>query len=163
METKKGATSFLWSNQLAAMQKGTDHKVGMVTYPGDPKGQWARASMYWSGFSRTKHPDTVADVINFLVNDPEAGKILGAERGLAPNLGVRSGIASTLNESDRTSSTFETELASKFGPTPPVPPKGHTQVKTLLTQAAESVQYKRATPSAAASGFLSQATVAIGA
>ncbi len=163
IETKKGATSFLWSNQLSTLQKGTDHQLGLVTYPGDPKGEWARASMYWSGYSGTKHKSTVADVINFLVNDPDAGKILGAERGLAPNLDVRAQVAPTLKATDQTSVTFETGLAAKFGPTPPVPPKGHSQVKTLLVTAAESVQYKKATPSAAASSFLGQAKAAIAA
>jgi DNA-binding LacI/PurR family transcriptional regulator/ABC-type glycerol-3-phosphate transport system substrate-binding protein len=163
VETKKGATSFLWSNQLSALQQGTDHQLGLVTYPGDPKGEWARAAMYWSGYSGTKHATTVASVINFLVNDPDAGKILGAERGLAPNLDVRNAVAPTLKSTDQTSVTFETGLASKFGPTPPVPPKGHSQVKTLLVTAAESVQYKKATPSAAASTFLTQARAAIAA
>jgi multiple sugar transport system substrate-binding protein len=163
VDTKKGATSFLWSNQLTALQAGTDHTLGMVTYPGDPKGQWARASMYFSGFSGTKHAGTVADVINFFVNDPDAGKLLGAERGLAPNLDVRSQIASTLKSTDQTSVTFETGLADKFGPAPAVPPKGHSQVKTLLVTAAESVQFKKATPSAAAASFLGQANAAIGA
>jgi multiple sugar transport system substrate-binding protein len=163
VETKQGATSFLWSNQLSALQAGTDHELGMVTYPGDPKGQWARASMYWSGYSGTKHAVTVANVINFLVNDPDAGKILGAERGLAPNLDVRSSVNSTLKAADQVSVKFETDLASKFGATPPVPPKGHTQVKTLLVTAAESVQYKKAAPSAAAASFLTAANAAIGA
>jgi multiple sugar transport system substrate-binding protein len=163
VETKKGATSFLWSNQLSALQQGTDHQLGMVTYPGDPKGEWARAAMYWSGYSGTKHASTVVSVIDFLVNDPDAGKILGAERGLAPNLDVRSSVAPTLKSTDQTSVSFETGLAAKFGPTPPVPPKGHSQVKTLLVKAAESVQYQKASPSAAASDFLNQAKAAIAA
>ena len=161
VETKKGTTAFMWSNQLSAVQKGTDHQLGMVSYPGDPKGQWARASMYWSAFSGTKHADVVADVINFLVNDPDAGKILGAERGLACNLDVRTAVAPTLGKDDQTSSKFETDLSSKFGSAPAVPPKGHVQVRTLLTQAAESVQYKKATPAAAAANFMKQANAAI--
>jgi multiple sugar transport system substrate-binding protein len=161
--TKQAGTSLLWSNQLAALQKATDHKLGIVTYPGDPKGQWPHVSMYWSAYSGTKHPATVADVINFFVNDQEAGKILGAERGLAPNLDVRQQTASTLSALDQASVAFENSLVDKFGPKPAVPPKGHTQVRTLLVQAAESVQFKKATPAAAADSFYSQATAAISA
>jgi multiple sugar transport system substrate-binding protein len=117
--------------------------------------------MYWTGFSGSKHPDTIADVINFLVNDPDAGKLLGAERGLAPNLDVRASVKSTLKAADQTSVAFESALTDRFGPTPPVPPKGHVQVKKLLIDAAESVQFKKATPAAAASSFLGQATAAI--
>jgi multiple sugar transport system substrate-binding protein len=161
ISTKKGVTAFLWSNQLAALAKGTDHELGMATYPGDAKGQWARASMYWAGSSGSKHADTIADVINFLVNDPDAGKLLGAERGLAPNLDVRESVKSTLKPADQTSVAFESALTDKFGPTPPVPPKGHVQVKKLLIDAAESVQFKKSAPAAAASSFLGQATSAI--
>ncbi len=160
--TKQAAVSFLWSNQLAALQAVTDHKIGQAAYPGDLKGQWARPSMYWSGFSGTRHPVTVANVINFLVNDPDAGKLLGAERGLAPNLDVRAAVAPTLKPDDQTSSTFETGLVSKFGPAAPIPPKGHNQVRQILITAAESVAYKKSSPSAAAQSFYGQAQAAIG-
>ena len=151
--TRQAGTSFVWSNQLEELSKRTDHELGIAPYPGDPKGQWARASMYWSAAARTKHAAVVADVINFLVNDPDAAKILGAERGLAPNLGVRAKIAGSLSPAMRESVTFETALSSRFGLLPPLPPPGHGEVKAQLTQAAESVQYKRATPEGAAKAF----------
>ena len=37
-----------------------------------------------AGYVNSKHQDVAVDVINFLVNDPEAGKILGTDRGLPP-------------------------------------------------------------------------------
>jgi multiple sugar transport system substrate-binding protein len=149
-------TSFVWSNQLEELSRHTGHELGIAPYPGDPAGQWARASMYWAASAGSDHAAVVADVINFLVNDPDAAQILGAERGLAPNLGVRDRIATTLSAAMRTSVTFETTLASRFGPTPPPPPPGHGQVKTQLTQAAESVQFAKATPDEAASAFFAQ-------
>lgn len=163
VETKQAATSFLWSNQLAALAKGTDHQLGIAPYPGDVKGQWAHASMYWCAAGSSKHPDALADLINFLVNDPDAGKILGAERGLAPNLDVRAAIKSSLGAPDQASTEFESGLSDAFGPPPPVPPKGHVQVKKLLITAAENVQYKKATPAASASSFMGQANAAISA
>jgi multiple sugar transport system substrate-binding protein len=84
---KLALTAFGWSNTLAEMQRGTDHELGLTAYPGDPKSQWSRASMYWSIFSGSKHADVVADVINFFVNDSEAGKLIGTERGLPPQPG----------------------------------------------------------------------------
>ncbi|GAA1768870.1 ABC transporter substrate-binding protein [Luedemannella helvata] len=156
--TKAAGTSFVWSNQLEELSAYTDHELGIAPYPGDPVGQWARASMYWAASADTEHAGIVADVINFLVNDPGAGVILGAERGLSPNLKVRERIADTLSPAMRTSVTFEARLSSRFGTTPPPPPAGHLQVKTQLTQAAESVQFARATPEAAAKTFFAQVT-----
>ncbi len=161
--TQKGVTSFLWSNQLEEARKNTDHDIALTTYPGPASGAWARASMYWSSSAKTKNAARAADVINFLVNDPEAGKILGAERGLFPNATVRKQIESTLSPANQVSATFEETLASQFGPLPPLPPKGHKKVKSLLTDAAESVQYRKSDPAAAAGSFVSQAKAAIGA
>jgi multiple sugar transport system substrate-binding protein len=155
--TKQAATSFVWSNQLAEMQKGTQNELGMVAYPGDPKGQWARASQYWVGAQSTKHAKLVADVINFLVNDPEAAKILGTERGLPPNLENRKVISDTLTPQMQATVTFETSLAQQFGKAPPVPPKGHSDIRSVLVAAAESVQSGKAPADKAADQFLAKA------
>jgi len=159
--TKQAATAFAWSNQLVELQKGTDHELGITAYPGDPKGQWARASMFWSIYKGSKHPDVAADVINFLVNDPEAGKLLGTERGLPSNLDVRAQITPSLPAVMQATVKFENDMVARFGPAPVPPPKGHSEFKTLLTQATEDVMYGRATPQQAAAQFVTQAPQAL--
>jgi len=159
--TKQAAASFMWSNQLAEMQKNTTNPLGVSSYPGDPKGQFARAALYWAGYSKTKEPETVADVINFMVNDPEAAKILGVERGLPANLKNREAINAQLSAPEKTMVQFETDLTPKFGKAPPVPPKGHTKIRADLITAAETVQYGRATPQQAAEDFISKAKAAV--
>ncbi|MDG4767673.1 ABC transporter substrate-binding protein [Solwaraspora sp. WMMD406] len=160
--TGAAATSFMWSNQLAELQKYTSDELGVVSYPGDPSGQWARASMYWAGFRGTRHPDAVVDVIDFLVNDPQAGRILGTERGLSSNLEVRRTVQATLaDDKMQASVAFEQEMAELFGPAPVPPPRGHTRIRALLITAAESVQSGSATPQEAAEQFLAQANAAL--
>jgi multiple sugar transport system substrate-binding protein len=159
--TKTGATSFLWSNQMPELQKATTNELGMTSYPGDAKGQWARASMYWAGFHGTKHPKQVADVINFLVNDPDAAKILGTERGLYSNLDIRKSLNSGLTPQMQQTVALENALTPKFGPAPPPPPKGHAKIKTLLVTAAENVQFNKATSRQAAEQFITQAASAL--
>jgi multiple sugar transport system substrate-binding protein len=159
----KAATSFMWGNQLPELQKATKNELGVVAYPGDPKGQWARAALYFSGYKGTKHADVVADVLNFLVNDPDAGKIIGTDRGLNANMDVRTAVTAGLTDAAaKASAAFETDLASKFGPAPAVPPKGHVKVRSLLITYAENVQYAKATSAAAADAFLKEANAAIG-
>ncbi|GAB7041667.1 extracellular solute-binding protein [Catenuloplanes niger JCM 9533] len=161
--TGKAATSWVWSNQLAALSKNTKDELGLMAYPGDPSGQWARASMYWSGSSKTKYPDVVADVINYFVNDATAAKTLGIERGITPNLDLRKEVEATLTDANqKTSLAFETEITPKFGAAPTPPPKGHAAVRTLLVSIAESVQYGKATPAQAAQDFLTQAAGKLG-
>ncbi|WP_173078174.1 ABC transporter substrate-binding protein [Phytohabitans rumicis] len=160
--TGRAATSFMWSNQLPELQRGTKDELALVSYPGDPKGQWARASMYWSVFRGTRYADTVVDVINFLVNDPEAGKILGTERGLSPNTDVRKVVGESLTDpTARATIAFENAITPRFGAAPAPPPKGHAKIRTLLTAAAESVQTGAKSPRQAADQFLNQANAVL--
>lgn len=161
LATKKGATTFLWSNQMEAEAATTPHKLGIVAYPGATGHEWARASMYWCIYSGTKHAARAADVIQFFLNDPDAAKILGAERGLAPNLDVRKQIQPTLTPYNQTSSTFETQLSKDFSATPPPPPVGHKEIRDFLTSSSESVAFGKSSPKDAASQFISQAKGAL--
>nr|MDT0662819.1 extracellular solute-binding protein [Micromonospora sp. DSM 115978] len=160
--TGQAATSFMWSNQLPELQKLTEDELAVVTYPGSPEAQWARASMYWSAFRGTRHPEIVVDVINFLTNDVTAGQILGTERGLSANLDVRAAVADSLTDASmQRTAVFETGMADRFGPAPVPPPKGHARVRALLLSIAEEVQTGQATTRAAAARFINQANAAL--
>jgi multiple sugar transport system substrate-binding protein len=160
--TGKAATSFVWSNQLPELQKSTKDDLAVVSYPGEPKGQWARASMYWSAFRGSRHAKAVVDVINFLVNDPEAGEILGTERGLSSNLEVRKAVEASLTDQKmKACVAFENAMAPLFGPAPEPPPRGHSRIRSGLVTAAENVQYGKQSATAAAQEFVLQANRAL--
>ena len=161
--TGKALTSWVWCNQLPEMAKGTKDTLGIVAYPGNPKDQWARAALYMAGSRTTKHKDTVVDVINFLANDPEAGKILGTERGLPANLEIRTAVAATVTDANmKTSIQIENELGKTFGAAPAVPPKGHVTLRSELIKAAENVEFGRVTPSQSADQFMTAVKAVIG-
>ncbi|WBB76225.1 extracellular solute-binding protein [Micromonospora sp. WMMD1128] len=160
--TGKAATSWVWANQMPDLKKNTKNELGVVAYPGDPSGQWARASMYWSVFKGSKHRDAAVDVINFLNNDPEAVALLGTDRGLPSNMDLRAKVSETATDpAMKQSIQVESDLAQKFGPSPQVPIKGHSKVKAELTKAAENAQYGRATPAQAAEQFVTACKAAI--
>ena len=92
--TGKAATSFMWANQMPELQKNTKDDAGRGGLPGRPEAPSGPApSMYFSVFRGSQAQDVAVDVINFLVNDPEAGKISGTDRGLPSNLDVRKAVA----------------------------------------------------------------------
>ncbi|SCG42907.1 ABC transporter substrate-binding protein [Micromonospora coxensis] len=160
--TGKAATSWVWVNQMPDLKKNTKDELGVVAYPGDPSGQWARAAMYWSVFKGSKHRDVAVDVINFLANDPEAVALLGTDRGLPSNLDLRAKVSETATDpAMKQSIQVETELAQKFGQAAQVPIKGHSKVKSELVKAAENVQYGRATPAEAAAQYVAACKSAI--
>jgi pectin-derived oligosaccharide transport system substrate-binding protein len=162
--TGKAGTSWVWVNQMPELKKATKNDLGVVAFPGDTKGQWARASMYFSVYRGSKSKDVAVDVINFLANDPEAGAVLGTERGLPSNLDIRAAVAGTTKDpAMKQSIAVENDLGKLFGEPPPVPLKGHSKVRTELVKAAENCQFNRATPAASAAAFVTACKAAISA
>jgi len=162
--TGKAGTSWVWVNQMPELKKATKNELGVVAFPGDTKGQWARASMYLSVYRGSKSKDVAVDVINFLANDPAAGAILGTERGLPSNLDIRQSVASTTtDQAMKQSIAVENDLGKLFGQPPAVPLKGHSKVRTELVKAAENCQFNRATPAASAAAFVTACKAAISA
>jgi len=160
--TGKALTSWVWVNQLPELQKNTKDELGVIAYPGDPKAQWARASMYFSVYRGSGKKDVAVDVINFLANDPEAGKVLGTDRGLPSNLDIRTAVqASVTDKAMKTSIDVENTIGKTFGPSPQVPLKGHSTLRSELIKAAESVQNNKAGSAQAAEAFLTAVKTAI--
>ncbi|RSM57769.1 ABC transporter substrate-binding protein [Actinoplanes sp. ATCC 53533] len=161
--TGKAATSWVWANQMPELKKNTKDELGVIAYPGDPKAQWARASMYFSVFRGSPNKDKAVDVLNFLVNDPEAGKILGTDRGLPSNLDVRKAVAETVTDpSMKQTIAVQDELGKNFSSAPAVPLKGHSKLRSELIRVAEEVQYGRQTPAQGGTAFVTAAKAAIG-
>ncbi|HEY0698302.1 MAG TPA: ABC transporter substrate-binding protein [Micromonospora sp.] len=160
--TGRTAASLIWSSQLPELQRLTRDELGIVCVPGAEQVAWARAAMYWTAFRGTRSPDTVVNVINFLTNNPAAGRVLGAERGVSANVSVRRVVQGSLvDESMRRAAAFETEMTHRFGPAPAPPPKGHAEVRALLVAAAESAQSGRSSSREAAVAFVSQANTTL--
>jgi len=92
--------------------------------------------------------------MSFFIADPEAGKILGAERGIPASKQVRDAIAPTLGDMDRTMSGYIAFISDKVSPLPPPPPRGAGEVLNLLLRTNESVAFKRVTAADAAKQFI---------
>jgi multiple sugar transport system substrate-binding protein len=80
----KAAMNLIPSNQLGAYQGLTEDPLTMVQLPRGPKGTGVvfESSQGLSGYAKTEHPKEVAMLISFFINDPEAAKILGNNRGV---------------------------------------------------------------------------------
>ncbi|WP_159886927.1 ABC transporter substrate-binding protein [Paenibacillus puerhi] len=82
--TSKVAMSLMASNQLGAHQNLTQDKLELVQLPRGPKGTGVvfESSQGLSGYNKTKYPKEVAMLMNYWINDPDAAKILGNDRGV---------------------------------------------------------------------------------
>ncbi|GGF71933.1 ABC transporter ATP-binding protein [Paenibacillus albidus] len=82
--TGKVAMSLIPSNQFTAHQNLIQDTLTMVQVPRGPKGTGVvfESSQGLSGYAKTEHPKEVATLMNYWVNDPDAARILGSDRGV---------------------------------------------------------------------------------
>ncbi|WP_030313995.1 ABC transporter substrate-binding protein [Streptomyces flavochromogenes] len=78
------ACEFTWDNFTVRYASEGKSRYGLAPIPttdGRRTGQYL-GSLMLSGSRRTKHPEEVARFIDFMVHDPEVGKIMGYDRGV---------------------------------------------------------------------------------
>ena len=156
--TKQTAVTFNYDNQLTELTKGTDHELVLVPLPGPGTGAYARPSQFFTAYAHGDNVGTAVDVINFFANDPEAGAILGTERGLPPNKKVRDVISPSFDDQLKYVLAYDERVTGQAGDTPPVPAQGDSQVGRLLQASAENAGFGRQSPADAAAEFVAQVT-----
>jgi multiple sugar transport system substrate-binding protein len=156
--TKQTAGTFSYDNQFTELKKGTDHELLLVPIPGPQTGAYARPSQFFTAYTGGDNIATAVDVINFFVSDPEAGAILGTERGLPPNKQVRDAISPAFDDQLKYVVNFDERVTAQAGPTPPVPAQGDAQVQRLLQASGENVGFGRQSPADGAAEFVAQVT-----
>jgi multiple sugar transport system substrate-binding protein len=160
----KSTAEFIFDNTLKATQAATKNELALAGFPtdGSDSGQYYKPTLLLSASAKTKHPKEAAQLINFLVNDAEAGKILGVDRGLPPNTKVRSTVIPALEPTDQVVVSYEESVKDSLASTPSVPPKGDGEVKTLFQSTYQAVTSGKSSIDEGAEAFMAQAQQAIG-
>ncbi|HCA86293.1 MAG TPA: ABC transporter substrate-binding protein [Streptomyces sp.] len=118
--------------------------------------QYLKPTMYWSAASTTEHPAEAALLIDFLTNDPRVAKIFGLERGEPGNPAAKKALRPALDKGGRQVLAFQEEMAGRVGDTPPLTPKGASDIDALLQRQYQRVLTKEAGPREAAETFVAE-------
>ncbi len=88
----KVAIGFIWTNGLGGFQAATKDELGLIEFPGavDTKALWQSPSQFYTVNKDSRNPEMTVKFINFLVNAPEAAKVLGNDRGASASSTARS-------------------------------------------------------------------------
>ena len=149
------------SNQLVGYQALVQDKLDMIGYPrlapGVGGGHYRKPSMFFS--VGNNNPEAAAAFVNFFVNDVDAGKILGVERGVPCAAHVREAVAPTLDEANQIALNFVANLGDLLGPLPPPPPAAAGEIDiSLLRTLSQEVAFGARTPEDAGPYFVTEAT-----
>jgi multiple sugar transport system substrate-binding protein len=157
----KAAVGFVNSNQLVNAQALNKDPLTITCFPriaADSKGgHYRKPSMFWSiaGDSKLK-PDAVK-YLSFFVNNLDAAKVLGVERGIPCSASVRDALAPTLSALDQVSLKFVSSLGDLIGPIPPSPPANAGELATALTTKSQEVGFGQQSAEDAGPDFFKQA------
>ncbi|MFX3633574.1 MAG: ABC transporter substrate-binding protein [Candidatus Pristimantibacillus sp.] len=156
--TGKAAMNLIPSNQLSAYQGLTTDKLSMVQLPRGTKGTGVvfESSQGMSGYAKTEHPKEVAMLINFFINDPEAAKILGNNRGVPVTSANRELLINEANDVDKIvyDYTGRVSEATKTEPfTVSYNPPGNAEFSKLGKTTVQEIGFGRKTVEQAVKNF----------
>jgi multiple sugar transport system substrate-binding protein len=157
---KLTSAEFAYDSVYPGFQKANGKDLRVAPYPTDQAGntgQYRRPSMFLSVSARGDKQEAAAKLVNFLINDVEAGKLLGADRGLPPNLKVRAELAAVAKGTDKVIYDYEASVEPKLGAAPPPPPKGAGAIQKLLQRTYEEIAFGRLSVDDAVTRFMSEA------
>lgn len=122
------------------------------------EGLYIESGFYWSIGADTKHPQEAAQLIDYLVNDTEAGAILGVNRGIPASLAVREAIVEGLDDVQKRQFDYLKQTETLATPLHNyVSPKGASEVDSLFLTLVQEMQFDRKSPEQVAAVFIPKA------
>jgi multiple sugar transport system substrate-binding protein len=143
----------------------TERKLALAPVPTDnPEniGLVQRPGMLLCASSKTKNADAAVKLIDFMINDPEVGKMFGGNRGLPASTIQRNAAEPVLNEQDKAVLDFEKTVQDQLKPAP-LPPAGVGEVDASFLRLAEELGYGKTTLDKAVDKFFAEAEQALSA
>jgi multiple sugar transport system substrate-binding protein len=124
--TNKAAFHLLFHTQVSAFGTASGTQMKLLRLPSPQTGQSPKmvnkASMYWSISARSKHTEAAAKLIDFLMTDPAATKILTTERGVPAIPAVQKDVAPLLDPQSKIALQFSQAIAPELVAPPQVTP-----------------------------------------
>jgi multiple sugar transport system substrate-binding protein len=162
--THTGAMGVWWTNQLGAISKASGRELKLLRFPGESEykrtGMYFKAAMYYSISAKSKHPQAAAQLIDFLANSTEAGKLLLSDRGVPANLEVRTAVQADFTPVDQQAAKFLADLQGAIVDGVALPPTGSGEVAQIIKRINGEVLFDRLTPEQAAKQFTTEVKTA---
>jgi multiple sugar transport system substrate-binding protein len=156
--TNKAAFHLLFHTQISAFAAASGNELQLLRIPAQASGESPKmvnkASMYWSIAGRTEHPAESAKLVDFLLTDPAATKVLTTERGIPAFPAVQQEIAPLLDPQAKIALDFSQAVTPELVPPPQVTPANASGFSTEFTATATEVLFGRTSPAEGAAKTL---------
>ena len=155
--TNKSAFHLQFHTQIQAFVDASGTELKLLRLPavesGDPQ-MVNKASMYWSISSQSEHPAEAATLVDFLINDVEAAKVLGVERGVPANPEIQEAIRPQLSPTGVMATEFAATMQEEVVDPPQVTPDSAADFDAEIGRIGSEVLFGSVTPEQAAQAVL---------
>ncbi|GAB3085863.1 ABC transporter substrate-binding protein [Isoptericola nanjingensis] len=137
------AAGMTWDNFLGSYESETGQEVKMLPMPSGPNGpqQFWKPGMLLSASASTEQPAAAATLIDFLVNDPEVGRIFGTSKGVPAAQAQIDAMGVEPGSVDARVVQYEEDVADVVTETVPVPVEGVGELEAEFKRLSEELQY----------------------
>ncbi len=141
-----GRTSMVIANATVAAvyEDGAEFEVGMALAPfgNNYNVTWYQASQVFTIMNQTEYPTEAIKVLDFMINDLEAGAILGFERGISLNEEVRSSFVDEMTDFEKLQLELVNSVADNIDEKVMEPyPIGYINIHTEASRILEGYYY----------------------
>lgn len=144
-----------WNTQLISLSANEGVELVPLKLPSETGSvedaqMYYKASMFYSVYAGTDHPEEAQLFVDFLVNSQEAGELQQLERGIPGNEDAREAIRDDLDERELRILESNEELEDIVSASPPMAPEGFSAVQEIVWRYEEEFLFGRATAEEAA-------------
>lgn len=145
--TSAVASEMSWDNFLAGYVAETEQNIEMLPIPSGENGpqQFWKPSMLLSASANTEQPAAAAKLIDFLVNDPEVGKVFGTNKGVPATQAQIDAMEVEEGSVDAKVVAYEEEVADVVTESAPLPAEGFGAIEAEWLRLHEELQYGNVT------------------
>lgn len=147
-------------NQFTLYQQEADDELDLTSIPQGTTPDAVPYNFAGGAFlaisSQTEHPEAVAELINWFVNDPEVAVIYGGEHGPPGSSAMQAVLTPHLEPADQKLYAFHEEIADTMVPQPEQPANGG-EVLTAFERAYQELMFDRMTIEEAVDYFFEEA------
>ena len=155
--TNLSAFHLQFHTQIQAFVDASGTEMQLLRLPavesGEPR-MVNKASMYWSIAESTEHPAEAARFVDFLINDEEAARILGVERGVPANPEIQEAIKPDLSPTGVMATEFAADLQDEVVDPPQVTPDFASDFGGEVGRIGSEVMFGSLTPEEGAQAVL---------
>jgi len=155
--TGRAAFHFQFHTQIQTFQAASGKPMQLLRLPALTSGDHQmvnKASMYWSISAQTPQTEASAELVDFLLRDPEAAKVLKIERGVTAFPELQDEIATVLSDEEMISLDFARDLQSEVVRPPLVTPASGVGFGDELSRLSEESLFGNRSPDDVAAEIL---------